>query len=263
MSRLLVTIGFLQALTILVALVRSKVLSVILGPAGFGVVSTIDQIVLTLASLGAIGMPFTALKFMAHAHSESAAKFQRTSALFLRVLCVLGVLTVGVTALLLLWRPGLFGADMAIYGGVVLLAVAGVPAVMLNILFINTFAAAQRPTSASALGLIAAAALGLAAVVGVSLGGVVGLYVATVVTGVLTAGAVIAWLRKSLSVHPLRNLSRTVEDFLRQPRVLSYSLYFYLALGAYSLTMLELRTIVFGRAGAEAAGLLHASLTGC
>jgi hypothetical protein len=80
MSRVLFSIGIVQVLVILVNLARSKILSLLLGPAGFGVVSTIDQVVLTTVNLAAGSFPFTALKVMARSHSEGEEPFRRTFA---------------------------------------------------------------------------------------------------------------------------------------------------------------------------------------
>lgn len=91
MSRVLFSIGVVQVLIVLVGIGRAKVLSVLLGPAGFGVVSTIDQVALTLVHLGTLSVPFTAMKFMSHSHSDGLKAFQRTYRSFLRILTLLVV----------------------------------------------------------------------------------------------------------------------------------------------------------------------------
>ena len=86
MSRVLISIGAIQLLIMFVALVRAKVLSVLLGPSGFGVVSTIDQATLTAMQLAHLSLPFTALKFMSRRHSDGHDAFERTYASFSRAL---------------------------------------------------------------------------------------------------------------------------------------------------------------------------------
>jgi len=72
MSRVLLSIGAIQIVIMLVALIRAKVLSVLLGPAGYGVASTIDQTVLSTMQLAHLSLPFTAMKFMAPFDAPSA-----------------------------------------------------------------------------------------------------------------------------------------------------------------------------------------------
>jgi O-antigen/teichoic acid export membrane protein len=144
MSRVLVSIGAIQLLIMFVALVRAKVLSVLLGPSGFGVVSTIDQATQTAMQLAHLSLPFTALKFMSRRHSDGHAPFERTYASFFRGLLGVAVVAVLVLELLLWWRPGVFGAELVEYRRYFAIAFLGIPSLMLNVLLINTFAAAQR-----------------------------------------------------------------------------------------------------------------------
>ena len=75
MSRVLLSIGVVHVLTMLVGLMRAKSLSVLLGPADFGVLSTVDQAVLSVVQLGALSLPFTAMKYMSQGHSEGPEQF--------------------------------------------------------------------------------------------------------------------------------------------------------------------------------------------
>lgn len=261
MSRVLISIGALQVVTIAVGLLRSKFLSGLLGPAGFGVVSTIDQIALALVSLGALSLPFTALKFMAEAHSKGADAFQRIGSLFLRTLGVLAVATCAI-AFVLVWQwPALFAADLANYRLPLLLAVLGIPALMLNIMFVNILASAQRATAASSLGAISAAVLLVAAVIGSLLGGITGLYLASLLAGVLITAWVTFRLRRDLGVTLLGRLGGIKQELRQRPEILSYSAFIYIAMAAYSLTLLALRTSVLTELGEVAAGLLQGSLS--
>src|SRR3954451_8558354 len=188
MSRVLLSIGVIQLAIMLIALVRAKVLSVLLGPAGYGVASTIDQTVLSTMQLAHLSLPFTAMKFMARRHSDGHEAFERTYATFFRGLALLAVVAIAVVAALLLWKPGLFGNDLIAYRPVLFVAVLGVPAAMLNILFVNTLASAQRGASSALVNMCVLAALALAAIVGVQVHGIAGLYVATALAGLFTTG---------------------------------------------------------------------------
>ncbi len=260
-SRTLLSIGAVQVLVMLVALVRSKVLSTLLGPASFGVVSTIDQTVLTLVSLGALSLPFTALKFMARGHSESPDAFRESYASFFRTLTMLAALTVAVVLLLLRFRPGTFGQDMAPYRTALAIATLGVPAAMLNVLFVNTLAAAQAPATSAITGLLVTGGLALGAIVGEVANGIEGLYAGTIAAGVVTTTGTLLVLRRRLGLRPAGPAVSLVRELRRNPEIVSYSVLIYGAMAAYSLAMLATRYFVFSGLGAVQAGLLQALLS--
>ena len=261
MSRVLFSIGVVQVLIVLVGIGRSKVLSVLLGPAGFGVVSTIDQVALTLVHLGTLSVPFTAMKFMSHSHSDGLKAFQRTYRSFLRILTLLVVTATTLATAILAWWPGVFGRDLFALSLPLQIAILGVPALALNNFFINTLAAAQRPSSAAGLSLLATLMLAVAAIVGERVGGLSGLYVATVFAGVLTTAGTLVYLHRSLGLRLAGPTESLLRELRQRPEFISYSAYFYLLLSAYSLTMLATRYYVFSRLGAAEAGLLQALLS--
>ena len=260
MSRVLLSIGVVQVAIMLVALVRAKVLSVLLGPAGYGVASTVDQTVLSTMQLAHLSLPFTAMKFMANRHSDGHAPFERTFATFFRALAIQGVVAVAVVVALLAWRPTLFGADLADYRPYFLVAILGVPAAMLNVLFVNTLAAAQRGASSAMLNMLVLLALAGAAIVGVAANGIAGLYVATVATGVLTTLGSIWYLRRTLGVHATAATAGLRRELRESPEIVRYAMLLYVAMSAYSLMMLGTRYFVFQGLGAVDAGLLQALL---
>ena len=261
MSRILLSIGALQVLIVLVSMGRSKALSILLGPGGFGVVSTIDQVVLTLVSLGALSLPFTGLKFMSRSHSAGPELFQRTYLSFLRALALLVLAAaIGVSAALA-WWPELFGPDLAEHRVPLQIAILGVPALALNILFVNTLAAAQRPAAGATLSLLVTLVLAVAAVAGFALHGISGLYVATAATGILATAVTLIYLGRSLGLHVSGPSQSLLEELRHSPEIVSYSAYIYLAMAAYSLTLLATRYYVFSRLGEVEAGYLQAVLS--
>ena len=258
--RVLLSIGVIQVVIMLVALVRAKVLSVLLGPAGYGVASTIDQTVLSTMQLAHLSLPFTAMKFMARRHSDGHDAFERTYATFFRALALLALLAVAVVAALLLWKPGLFGSDLIAYRPVLFVAVLGVPAAMLNILFVNTLASAQRGASSALVNMCVLAALAFAAIVGVLAHGIAGLYVASAIAGLFTTAGTIWYLRRTLGVRVNAATNGLVRELRASPEIVTYALLIYAAMSAYSLTMLAIRYFAFNELGATAAGLLQAAL---
>lgn len=261
MARLLASIGVLQLLVMLVGLARSKALSVLLGPAGFGIVSTVDSTVLTLVGLGALSLPFTALKFMARSHSEGSEPFERTYAAFLRVLGGLALLTTVVGIVLVIWTPGIFGRDLAGMQLPMVIAILGVPALMLNIFFVHTIAAAERAATSALLNLVTATALAAGALIGVLTHGVVGLYVASVTAGVAVMVGTLFFLRRRFGLHATHAAGNVLAELKRSPEIVSFSALIYLATSSAALAMLGARYFVIASAGAFVAGLLQALLS--
>lgn len=261
MSGALLSIAILQVLTILVGLLRAKGLAILLGPADFGVVSTIDQVVVTLVTFGGLAMPFTAMKFMARGHSEGEEVFRRTGAGFLRLLTGLGVLTAGIASLAVVAVPGLFGADLVPFHRAVQVAVLGVPSALLLILLVNILAAAQRPAAGAAANLIGITALAAAAVAGAWWRGIDGLYIASVLSAIATTIAGFTFLARGLGIRLVAPHAGVFTALRAQPAIITNAAAFYAMMCASTLVMLVVRTTVLSQLGAEAAGRLQAAFS--
>ena len=137
MLRTFFSLGFLQVIGILITTVRSKVFALLLGPAGFGVVATIDQLVTSAAQLSNFGLPFTAMKFLSRGHSQGEAEFQKTYAAFLKAITALAMLAM--LAAILIIPPFLERLDPQLvnYRKPVMIALLGVPSTMLLVFFVN------------------------------------------------------------------------------------------------------------------------------
>ena len=117
----MIAVGALQFFILLVALLRSKALAVIAGPEGVGVIGIIDQIIITVAQFGALGLPFAAMKFMSAAHGVSDDAYRDSFAAFGRILLALAATaTVIGGAFILFASPGT--GELAPYRGAVALA---------------------------------------------------------------------------------------------------------------------------------------------
>ncbi len=261
MSGKLLSIAVLQALTIFAGLLRAKGLALLLGPAGFGVASIIDQVVVTLVTLGAFGLPFAALKFMAHSYSEEPAAFERAGAGFLQLIVALGLITALVGSVAIAWRPGTFGADLAGHQGLLQVAVLGVPSGMLLMLFVNTLAAARRPAAAAAFNLVIVSAVALAAVAGAWLYGLEGLYDLSVATTIITTTAALLYFARALGIRFATWPTGIIASLRRQPEIIGYSLCFYATFASSTVMLLLLRTTVLSRLGEVAAGQLQAAFS--
>ena len=80
--------------------------ALVLGPGGVGLVSVIDQFVLLMLQLFAFAVPFTAVKVLSKAHSESIESFKATYAGLLRLLLILGSIGAAVGMALFVLGPG-------------------------------------------------------------------------------------------------------------------------------------------------------------
>jgi O-antigen/teichoic acid export membrane protein len=261
MSGTLLAIVVLQVLTILAGLARAKGLALLLGPAAFGVVSTIDQLVVTVVTLGAIGVPFTALKFLARAHSASATEFQRSGAGFLRLMTLLGLVAAGIATAVMTWRPDTFGADLVAHRHALAIALLGVPSAMLLMLFVNAFAAARRPIEAAGINLLAVTALGVGAVAGAWWRGIDGLYELSVLAAVLTTGLGLVHLARVLALRFDTPDAGVVGALRGDPAIVGYSLCFYATFAGIAVMMLLARTTVLSVLGAADVGRLQAAFS--
>lgn len=256
----LFSIGAIQILIMVVLLARSKALSLLLGPAGFGVVATIDQTVTTVVSLSALSLPFTGMKFMAHSHSLGPDRFQRTFSSFLRALSILALAAVLVmTALLAAW-PQVLGADLVRYRPYLAVAILGVPALSLSMLFVNTLAAGQATRASAWLNFGFTAALAAAAVGGAWADGIGGLYATSVSIGVVATVLAFACVHRRLGLKVFARGSSLVRELREDPTIVTYSVMLYLTLVAHSFTLLWARYAVLSRFGETEAGLLQAHL---
>ena len=70
MFRTIVIIGLLQVLTILVQVVRAKVISVDLGPAGLGLVGLTDQLIILVGMVFALSLPTVAVRVMSRPYGR-------------------------------------------------------------------------------------------------------------------------------------------------------------------------------------------------
>ena len=260
MLKTLLTIAILQGTAIVLTVLRSKIVSIWLGPAGLGIIGTIDQFVQTVVQLSVLSLPATALKFLSRAHSESDASFRRTYASFLRALVGL---TVGGAALaigLVTIRSRFLPEELVQQRGALVVALAAVPSLALVLYFSNVLATARHPVAAAALQVALSAALAIAAWVGLTTGGLVGVYWA----GLVTVGAVIAaslwYLRSRLHLPFVERHASVLAEIRQTPDVVKASLLNYLSLSVYALALLAPRYFVLHHQGAEQAGLLQSVL---
>lgn len=256
----MIFVGILQFAILLVTLTRGKGLALILGVEGVGVVGTIDQVVITIYQISALGLPFTAMKFMAAAHSRSQGAYLRIFAIFGRVLfCLAFVATFLAVGSFLIW-PKLFGMELARYKDILPVALLGIPPLMATVFLSRTLAAAGRSRDAAIFGLFSAACLMVATLTGAAINGLVGLYMAYTVTGFGVVVISYGYLRQTSGLQIGRKKVSLQKELANGPSVLHVALSAYSILTGYTVCLLIIRYAVLQQLGETGAGFLQAAL---
>jgi O-antigen/teichoic acid export membrane protein len=258
MLRVIVSIGILQFLCALMGLVRSKVVAVLAGPEGVGLISIIDQVVQTIAQFSALSLPYASMRFLSRSHSEGPDVFRACYAAFLKGLLILSCAGMFVAIGLLLVRPDIFGAEIYAQKHLLLIALFGVPPAILSGFLINVLAAARRPNTSATVGLITAVALAISSSLGILLAGVGGLYVGNVLFNLLIVAGVLAYVRSKLGL-PMYDRGASMFGELRRNRdIIPFAALQYFATLMYSCSFLAARYTVLRGQGELSTGLLQA-----
>ena len=256
----MIAVGLVQILLLVVLLLRSKGLAIMLGPEGVGIIGVVDQLVVTLTQISALGIPFTAMKFMSAAHSTSTEAFRDTYAAFARVIAGLAisvlVLSIGITS----FAPGLL-AGFAEYQDVLLIALFSVPPGMMTIMIAHTLAAEQRPRGAALYNLAFLGSLSLCGLTGAYFAGIRGFYIGSVAAAAFVITAVMIWFARSQGLSIMRKGVSLRDKFGKQPKVISTALAAYVALVSFSAGMLVVRYAIISQLGEAQTGLLQSALS--
>jgi O-antigen/teichoic acid export membrane protein len=196
MLRILLTIGFLQFLTMLVLVVRTKALALLLGPEMVGVMAVIDKLLAVFTQTASLSLPFAAIRFLPAAWhgapGEYASLFRRMRNVLLAGVVAAATIAAAVTLL----RPQTWGARLVPYRSIVLVAVLALP-VLAFVPFLQNAIAGRLQQNRSMLFALAHASLyTVAAIVGVWWAGLRGLYVLYALAGVALVGTVTAILAR-------------------------------------------------------------------
>ncbi|MCA0273854.1 MAG: oligosaccharide flippase family protein [Proteobacteria bacterium] len=255
----MIFVGGIQVLILLIALVRGKALAIMLGPEGVGVIGTVDQFIITVAQVCALGLPFAAMKSMSAAHSQGEEAFRRTFAVFARILLSISLVVAVVASSSELLAHTVF-SGLSEYRDVLVLALFAVPSMILTILIAQTFASAQMPKAASVYNLIFALVLAVAALVGAALGGVWGFYFGTVLAGVAVLVVAFLWLRRKMGLGPLDRATPVWREMSGKRLVVDTAVSAYANLVSASALLLLVRYVVLRSEGEAEVGLLQSAL---
>ena len=260
MLRTIFSIGLLQAGGIVISALRSKLFAVLLGPAGFGIVATIDQLVTSLAQLSNFSVPFTALKFLSRSHSAGEQEFKRSYAAFLRLMLGLAVVATVASVAVVLWALERIDPQLAQHRATVVIAMLGMPALLLMMFFVNAIAARQESMRSVLLTVLYNAVILIFGGIGCWLGGIRGIYLGAVPATTLLIGLTWLMLRARFKL-PRHERTTAIWAELRTHRQMGQTAFYtYVAVASIAGTMLLARYVSITQLSAEAAGLFQACL---
>jgi O-antigen/teichoic acid export membrane protein len=257
----IVTLGAVQALTMAAGLARTKVMALLLGPAGVGVASVVDQALSLIAQLGSVSVPFATLKFLSRARSAHADEQRQIYGALFKTLVIASTAAAVIGIGLAGWKPDVFGDGLASFRLVVVLALAGVPPFALAPMLRNVLAAFDRNRAAALAALFTAILSVAGAYLGVRLGGLAGLYVANGLVSLLTVIALQRYIAGTLGM-PLsaRVQGMPTFDVLKaQPGLFRFAGAMYVLSLTSPVAYLFARSSLLSEHGAVEAGLVAAA----
>jgi len=259
MLGVIVTVGALQALAIVVHLIRAKVAAVLLGPEGVGILGVVDTLVQLVAHVSSFSLPLAATKFLARSQGESPGAFAETARSFVKAVLILGIAGT-VVAIPFVLHTDLLGPQLEAHRTLVLVGLLGAPLLPLRDLVTNVLAVTRALRASASLAFVLAVTSTIASIAGGLAGGVFGFLAGGLAGTALVLAVTLVRLWRQLGPRPpghARSLGAVVRD---SPDVVAFALVFYLAYSTYPLTHFASRYVVLSRFGEAEAGLLQGAI---
>jgi O-antigen/teichoic acid export membrane protein len=176
--RLILSLGGIQAASLVVGWLRLKYVATTQGPAGVGVISLFDQFLAILVVLASFNIPFAAVKYLSEAYSRDRVEFRGRFRLYFCALLLLAGIIVSLGGVWLMTR-GVAGLSRDVLStGLIVFGLLSVPLTAFKNLLGNTLIVTGRVRTNAVLSLTLAA-LYLALVVPLlAWNGLAGLYTA-------------------------------------------------------------------------------------
>ena len=260
MLKIILSIGAIQAVAIIIQFARTKVVAILLGPEGVGVVSTIDQIAQFVAFTVAFSLPLASVKFLSKAHSEGHDAFKRSYAGFLKLLTLISVAGTGIAAALVYFRPEVLGPSVEKYQLYVLLALLSIPTLILSGFFTNVLASAQKYRESASLAIITNAVTTAAVISGVLTVGILGVFAGGTFAGLALTLGIIIYLWKRADLPFFSSDADIFSELKRSPNIVSFAAMLYLGSFSYMLSLLVARYAIISNFGEAEAGLLQGAI---
>lgn len=199
MLKVFLTIGLLQVLTMLVQLVRTKVLALLLGPQALGIMAVVDKLLAVIVQTVSLSMPFSALRFLPSLWTRDPNALHERYVRMRNVVLVAIGSAVLVSLVVTMLRPVTWGAQLLPYRGVVLAALAGLPVLALVPLLQNVVAGRLEQNRAMLVALGNAAVMAAAAA-GILWNGLAGYYLLYAALGLVLVAGVQRMIRRGVTV---------------------------------------------------------------
>lgn len=260
MLQIIAAIGAIQVLTVLFNILRSKLLAVLLGPAGIGAASVVDQAVALVLQLSALSLPFASVRFLSRAHSQGEDAFHRTYSGLISILAGLTVIGALLGLAVVLFEPAWLGAELSAYRGLLVPALLSIPAMALHGFFVQVLAAAQRARASAFFLLVIAIVQAGGALAGTWLDGIQGYYWATLLCNYLLVAGMLLILRIRFSLSlwdPNANLRGEIRA---NPDIVSFTLILFSISFTLPLSNILARLAVLRSFGEVEVGLMQAAV---
>ncbi|MBZ0302423.1 MAG: oligosaccharide flippase family protein [Anaerolineae bacterium] len=260
MLKILAGIGLIQVLAIVVGIVRSKVMAVLLGPEGIGVVSLIDNTVLLVLRICAFSLPFAAIKFLSRSYSKDHETFNNTYASILKALLLLTAVGTALGLAIAIWFPDQFGSELHDYRQLLFPALLAIPAAALHGFISQTLAAAQKPRLAGLFVVSIAIFLTISSAVGIFVGGTWGFYWANFAMTTAIAIGGLYFLRQRFNLRTFRGRHSILQEIRTNPDIVTFSLILYAAGFTQPIALFMVRYTTLSLYGEAEAGYLQAAI---
>ncbi|HEV2641624.1 MAG TPA: hypothetical protein VGT98_02905, partial [Candidatus Elarobacter sp.] len=260
MIRALIGIGLLQFASMLLLLVRTKILATTVGLTGVGTISAVDSLTAVVAQTLSLSMPFATLRFLPAAlrvsPEETDLLYRRMRAVMVALLVPATVVCVGIAIV----APERWGAALVPYQRTLILAFASLPVVGLIPFFTNVYAGAIGHRQAMTLTIAHAGVMVVAAAVAGAGLGVAGFYGAYALLGTVLIVVAARRLRiPGLAMAERRRLS--LRDAFRLPPVVwRFAAWLLPLMFAASYTAYFVRYSTLRLFGANATGILQGAI---
>ena len=178
MLKALLSIGGLQLATMVVVLIRTKILALYLGPEGVGLMAVVDKLLAVLVQAVSLSLPFAALRFLPQLWNADRGECYKAFRAMMLTLTTLALLASTMGVLLSLTVPSIWGAQLAGYPVLLIAAFLSVPVQVFVPFIQNSLAGTMRHRASMIFGLAHAGVQVVAGLIGVLLANLTGLYLA-------------------------------------------------------------------------------------
>lgn len=256
MLKIILGIGFLQVIIMAVLLVRTKVLAVLLGPEGVGVMAVIDRLLALITQTASLSLPFAALRFLPSVWSDKNSEYALLFRQMRNVLILLTSIAV-ITALAVnTYYPSLWGKELYKYRSLIFVAIACIPIISFWPFLQNSIAGRLQHNYSMYFVLAHAIVFTSTGIVGVWWMGLPGLYFLYAIFGFFLILPVIVRVGKTIDNehkdHPFSlNMPRKIWKFSAALFALSFIAPF---------AVLQIHYLVLKHFGAETNGWMQAAI---